>query len=750
MALKFLGLFRPKPRGEPVSAERDPDRTGALIAIAAEAAHSGDLERAIQHYDALVDRNRDDPEVHYKRANTLQRLGRLDSALAGYDRAVELNPEYAKAFCNRGAVQERLGQWDEALASYDRTIALDPADPLVHYNRGSVLKELKRFEEALDSYEHAIALKVDYAEAYINRGNVLRESGQDEAAVASYDKAIKFNSVYPQAFRGRGLSLGRLGRFDEALASHEQAIALRGDYVEAHISRGNMLQKLNRHEAAIQSYGKAIELDPSHAEAFEGCAFCLFSVGLIEAAILYYNRALALEPNRRYLLGMRRHAQMHICDWNGFARDLDQLAAGLTSRRPVIAPFPLTALVDSASLHRLAAEIWVGEECPPDNVLGLPGARPPGDKIRVGYFSADFRAHPVSLLTCELFETHDRSRFEITAFAFGPQASDPVRARLERAFDRFIDVRNHSDIEVAALARRIGIDIAVDLGGFTVDSRTKIFALRAAPVQIGYIGYLGTMGAPYMDYLVADDTIIPADRRQDYAEKIIYLPSYQVNDSQRRISERVFTREELGLPPRGFLFCCFNANYKITPSTFEVWMRILRRVDGSILFLYADNPVAQQNLLKEAKNHGIDGGRIVFGERIPVDDYLARLRTMDLFLDTLPYNGGTTASDALWAGLPVLTCPGQAFAGRYAASLLKAVELPELIVSSPVEYEDLAVSLAEDSAQLASIRRKLADNRLTSRLFDTPRFTKSLEFAYTQIFQRALAGLPPWHINPEF
>jgi predicted O-linked N-acetylglucosamine transferase (SPINDLY family) len=778
MALRFLGFFSPKSsvksmptqapeilvrarslqregQLEPAAAayasllELDPDHWESLSAIAAIALQRGELEKAVQLYDIVIARKGDDSEAHYKRANALNGLGRWDAAVAGYDRSVELNPEHANAFCNRGAALERLGRWDKALASYDTAIALNPDDALAYYNRGSVLKELKRLDEALASYEHAIALKPDYAEAYINRGNLLRESGRDEAAVASYDTAIELNSGYFQAFHGRGLSLGRCGRLAEALASHERAIALKGDYAEAHIGRGNMLQKLKQHEAAIESYGRAIELEPFHPEAFEGCAFSLFSIGQIEAAIRCYNRVLVLDPNRKYVRGMRRHAQMHICDWDDFAPDMERLAEGLMSRLPVVEPFPLSALVDSPLLHRLAAEIWVRGEFPPDDALGRLPERLPGDKIRVGYFSADFRAHPVSLLTAELFETHDRSRFEITAFAFGPEANDAVRERLRRAFDRFIDVRDHSDIEVASLARKLGIDIAVDLGGFTVHSRTKIFALRAAPVQIGYIGYLGTMGAPYMDYVVADESIIPADRRQDYAEKIIYLPSYQVNDSQRRISERTFTREELGLPPAGFVFSCFNASYKMTPSTFEVWMRILRRVDGSILFLYADNQVARRNLASQAERHGVDASRLVFGERIPVEHYLARLRSMDIFLDTLPYNGGTTASDALWAGLPVLTCLGQAFASRYAASLLRAIGLPELIAASPAQYEEMAVSLASDPAQLSLIRGKLARNRLTAPLFDTARFTRSLEYAYTQVYERACANLPPEHVFPQ-
>jgi predicted O-linked N-acetylglucosamine transferase (SPINDLY family) len=391
----------------------------------------------------------------------------------------------------------------------------------------------------------------------------------------------------------------------------------------------------------------------------------------------------------------------------------------------------------------LAAEIWEREECPPDDALGTFAERLPGDKIRIGYFSADFRHHPVSLLTAELFETHDRSKFEVIAFAHGPKVNDSLRERLERAFDRFIDVGQRSDREVAETARHLGIDIAVDLGGYTEHARPKIFALRAAPIQMSYIGYLGTMGAPYMDYLLADSTTIPGEERQHYSEAIIYLPSYQVNDSTRPEVERTLAREELGLPAAGFVFSCFNANYKISPATFAVWMRILLRAEGSSLFLYAGNELAEQNFRKEAERCGVDPHRMVFGKYLAQEDYLARFRTMDLFLDTLPYNAGTTASDALWAGLPVLTCTGRAFAGRVAASLLKAIELPELITSTSEQYEEMAVLLAENPELLRKIKLKLAQNRLGTALFDTRLFTKHLELAYTRVHERHRAGLAP-------
>jgi predicted O-linked N-acetylglucosamine transferase (SPINDLY family) len=407
-------------------------------------------------------------------------------------------------------------------------------------------------------------------------------------------------------------------------------------------------------------------------------------------------------------------------------------------------------LLDSPALHRLAAQVWVREECPPNETLGAIPYRLRSGKVRIGYFSADFRIHPVSMLIAELFEMHDRSRFEITAFAFGPEANDAMRTRLEKAFDSFIDVRAQSDAEVALLARKLGIDIAVDLGGFTEHSRPKIFARRAAPIQINFLGYPGTTGAAYMDYIVGDRIVIPAGSRDHYSEKVVYLPnSYQVNDSTRQIADQIFTRTELQLPESGFVFCCFNNNFKIRADTFDSWMRILGQVEKCVLWLLEDNPVSPANLRKEAATRGIDPNRLVFAKRVPPPQHLARQRAADLFLDTTPYNAHTTASDALWAGLPVVTLIGESFAGRVASSLLSALNLSELITSTREEYEALAVRLATNPGMLRKIRKKLEGNRLSAPLFDTPLFAKHLEKAYMNIFKRYQSNLPPDHIFVE-
>jgi predicted O-linked N-acetylglucosamine transferase (SPINDLY family) len=365
----------------------------------------------------------------------------------------------------------------------------------------------------------------------------------------------------------------------------------------------------------------------------------------------------------------------------------------------------------------------------------------------VGYFSADFKNHPVAFLIAELFEIHDRSQFETYAFSLA-EGADEMRGRLHKAFDHFIDAEARSDVEIAQVARDLGIDIAVDLSGFTQDSRTGIFAHRAAPIQVNYLGYPGTMGADYIDYIIADKTLIPPQSQQFYSEKIVYLPnSYQVNDRGRLISVRQFTRTELGLPENGFVFCCFNNNFKILPATFDGWMRILKSVKGSVLWLFQDNPRAVDNLRCEALNRGVEASRLIFAERMPLAEHLARHRQADLFLDTLPYNAHTTTSDALWTGLPVLTLMGESFASRVAASLLNAIGLPELITSSQEEYEALAIELALNPKKLADTKLKLANNRLTAPLFDTPLFAKNLEAAYIEIYKKYQADLQPEHMS---
>jgi len=460
-----------------------------------------------------------------------------------------------------------------------------------------------------------------------------------------------------------------------------------------------------------------------------------------------YASALRIDPECDWLSGMYLHVKMQLCDWSNLETRISDLAVRIQQGRKTAPPFPILGLIDSLSLQRQAAATWAREKLLASRALPPLGKRRRQERIRVGYYSADLHEHATAYLMAELFEKHDRSRFELLAFSLGPDRRDDMRKRLAGSFAQFLELRAKSDAEIAQISRELAIDIAVDLKGFTQDSRPGIFSCKAAPIQVNYLGYPGTMGAPYIDYLIADQTLIPQESRRQYSENIVYLPhSYQVNDRKRQIADRVFARAELGLPSTGFVFCCFNNNYKITPDTFDGWMRTLKQVEGSVLWLLEVNKTAINNLRREAQARGVNPGRLVFAQRMPLPEHLARHRAADLFIDTLPCNAHTTASDALWAGLPVLTRTGESFAARVAASLLNAIGLPELVTTTQEQYEATAIELASNPSRLAELKDRLHRNRSTMPLFDTEQFAKHLENAYTQMYERYQDDLSPEHI----
>ena len=648
-------------------------------------------------------------------AISLHQGGRLAEAALLYHKILAQNPDDAEALHLLGVIELQGKNAQAALALIERAIKVNPKSAVYFSNYGAVLQELRRSDEAIASYDRALEMKPNYADALYNRGFALQDRRRFTDAIASYDRALAIRPDYAKALTNRGRALHSLKRFDEAIASYDRALKIDPDFSEALYGRGDALRKLRRYDEAIASY----------------------------------EHALAIKPDYPFLFGALLLCRLRICDWRGLDDATARLAAKIDAGEIASPPFPTLTVPLSAARQKSCAAIYTRHRHPESTLLP-PLDRYEHDRIRLGYFSADFHSHATAYLMAELFERHDRARFELTAFSFGEVKKDAMRTRLEASFDRFLEVGALSDKDVAELARRLEIDIAVDLKGFTHDSRTGIFALRAAPLQVNYLGFPGTMGAGYIDYLIADSVLIPEQEQQHYAERIAYLPdSYQANDSKRPIADRVFTRAECGLPDRGVVFCCFNNSYKIQPAFFDVWMRLLEKVDGSVLWLYGDEAAAIGHLKAEARARGIDGARLVFAQWAPLSEHLARHRLADLFLDTLPCNAHTTTSDALWAGLPVLTCLGQTFAGRVAASLLNAVGLPELITQDLDQYEALALELASDRQRLLSLRQKLAANRLTQPLFNVARFTKHIESAYVSMWKRHQAGLPPDHIYVE-
>lgn len=613
--------------------------------------------------------------------------------------------------------------------------------------------------QALDALRNS---HLEMAEAYlkealileINNPHTLRLLGVVAAQRAEYEKAIEFFSASINAFPENAVAHSNLGnvyaklrQFDQALSAFEQAALLDPQDAETWSNAGIVFFELKRFEEAIALYDKALAIDPNYAEALCNKGNALDELKRYEEAIACYEKALSINPNIDWAPGVWMHLKLKVSSWENLEANVEVLLAKITAGEKVSNPFPLLAMSDDPMLHRQASEIFAHYQYPSNSTLGPIAKHPKGEKIRIGYFSADFHNHATGYLLAELIELHDKIQFELIGISFGPNQDDEMRIRLQQSFDQLIDASTMSDIEIAQLSRDLKIDIAVDLKGFTQNCRTGIFAYRAAPIQLSYLGYPGTMSTNYIDYLIADRTLIPQEAQQAYSEKIAYLPnSYQANDRKRVISDKRFTKGDLGLPEQGFIFCSFNNNYKILPATFEIWMRILKAVDGSVLWLYEDNAAAADHLRQEAEKRGVHPSRLVFAKRMPLAEHLARHQLADLFIDAFPCNAHTTASDALWAGLPVLTLMGNSFASRVAASLLKAIELPELITSTPQAYEALAIEIAKNPAKLAALKQKLASNRLTTPLFDTPQFTKDLERSYVQIYERYQAGLPPEHI----
>jgi predicted O-linked N-acetylglucosamine transferase (SPINDLY family) len=602
------------------------------------------------------------------------------------------------------------GQLAQADALYAQVLTHQPGQAVAWQLRGVVLAQLGQPEQALPMVEQALALRPDAAEIHNNRGMVLQQLRRFEEAAASHTQAVALKPALLDALNNQGVALAELGRHAQALAAYDAVLAQQPGFANAWSNRGAALRALGRHREAAHSY----------------------------------TQAQALAPGFPYALGHALYAQSYVCDWAGHGAQVAQLQQTVAQGGAgALAAEPFTLLAFSGNPQTLLdnARAFTAAKYPPHAQPLWAGERYTHERIRVAYLSADFHDHATAYLMAEFFERHDSTRFETIAISFGPDRQDGMRQRLRQAFGQFIDVRGHSDAEVAQLLRSLEVDIAVDLKGYTQDCRTGILARRCAPVQVNYLGFPGTMGAPYIDYIVGDATVTPPGCERFYTEHIVRLPhSYQVNDRQRAIAAQTPTRQQQGLPDEGFVFACFNNNYKITPEVFGIWMRLLAQVQGSVLWLLADNDAAPAHLRSEAAARGIDSRRLVFAPRAPLPEHLARHRLADLFLDTLPCNAHTTASDALWAGLPVLTCLGSTFAGRVAASLLTAVGLPELITTSLADYEALALQLATDADRLPALRQKLLAQRLECPLFDTAAFVRSMERAYEEMVRRARAG----------
>ena len=692
--------------------EINPHEINALKLYGFVLTQKNDLSGAINALKKALELTPQDPEIIFNLAKAHFDSREFQQSIAVYEKFISLAGNQVEVLLDIGTANSALGRPKEAIQFFDKVISIDPSNFAAYSSKASALTKLKHYEAALENIEKAIHINPRDAISWNNKCDIL----------------IKIQ------------------HFSDALVAAKKSIELNPNLIEAYVNLGNTLTSLKQYDDAIRMYQEVVKLEPNNVQNWIHLGGVLGDAKKYGEALDAYDHASSLQSDYKYLQGNRLHLLALMCKWDATYFDLAQ-AAQKHQAAYFSSPFPLLSRVDDPALHLEASAKYANDYCPINTSLG-PIKKYENGKIRLGYFSADFKNHPVAFLSAELYELHHRDEFEVYGFYFGSTCSDEMHQRLSKAFDHFVDVENLSDVEIAKHSRELQIDIAIDLGGYTQDTRPGIFSYRAAPIQVSYLGYPGSMGSDNYDYLIADPVVIPKELAIHYKENIAYIPSYQVNDRKREISDRHFTRSELGLPESGFIFCCFNNNYKITPQIFDVWMKILSQVPGSSLFLARDNPSSQKNILLEATLRDIDPRRIVFSNRLPLlADHLARYKVIDLFLDTFPYNAHTTGSDALWAGTPLLTLCGESLASRVASSLLTAIDLTELITHSLVEYETTAVQLASNMGMLLDIKAKLALNKESCQLFNTPLFTENIEKAYQSMYALYHSGQLPQAIS---
>ncbi len=731
------------------------------------------------HSQLSVDMN---VELQDKLRRSLEFHGRgeLHQAALLYRQILQAHPDHADALHLLGVIETQLGRAESGLEWISRSLAINPGQPVAVANAGNALMALARYAQAQECYERALQLWPDYHLALFGRGNALAALARFDDALCSFDRALVISPGFTPALCARGSVLLKLQRSAEALDIYDQALGLAPGLAQAHLGRGSALLALGDHAGAARSIDRAMVLAPASAEAIPARADLLSAVGEIDAAIAAYDRALqvnpsdpgvwvrrglalslrgrygdaaasfrralAIDPAYPYARGPALHAQLQLCDWHDYSRATQDIAASVERGAPVDFPFSFLAVCDSPILQRRCADIF-GQL---HRTRGSPlwaGERYRHARIRVAYVSADFLEHPTSFLMAGLFERHDRARFETIGISLRDDPASPMRRRVSAGFERFIVPGRQADLDIARLIRDLEVDIAVDLMGYTGEHRAAIFAHRPAPLQVGYLGFPATTGAGLLDYILADEFLIPAASRAEYGEQVVHLPGcFQVNDDRRSPSSSAPSRAQAGLPDHGFVWCSFHGSYKLNPPLFDVWMRLLLAEPHSVLWVLGGKPEVESNLRREAISRGVAPRRLVFATSLPYADHLARLPLADLCLDTLPFNGGATTSDALRAGVPVLTCAGRSFAARMSGSLLQALGLPELVAGSLQEYERIALRLAREPARLGHLRAVIAAGRTAGAVFDTDRFRRHLEAAFTAMIQRHELGLPPQHL----
>ncbi len=715
----------------------------ALLSKALSSLQQGKHQEAEASYRAVLKKQpKNFTAVHHLGilAYGQRRLGEAHDLIV---RAIALDGESPEAHNNLGNVLRAQGRLEEAAQSYRRALRLNPRNAGTYSNLAATLMDQKKIAEAVGVLEDALKIDPRCVEAHINLGNAYRALGQADKAIAAYRAAIEIDpsSHLPYVYCGDLLS--NLGQLNEAIDVLKKATELQEEPVALN-SLGICYYQAGRIAEAAECFRHALKLRPDFLEVIVNLASILPNIGRREEAVALNRAALQIKPDHAQAVSNLFFEQRHLCDWQDFEATEAKLRE-LVRRGACVTPFSFLTANTPPDEQLICARSFAASRFPASQPAFSSGPRRPG-RIRIGYLSCDYKEHATAFLMAEMLERHDRERFEIFAYSYGDDEGSDIRRRLVAAFDHFVDIREFAHEAAVRKIREDGIDILVDLKGYTHYARPEIVAGRPAPIQVSYLGYPGTMGADFIDYLIADTFVAPEDQQKHFSEKLVYLPHcYQPNDTKRTMSTFGLTRGQFGLPENGFVFCSFNGNYKTTPGMFDIWMRLLKATPGSVLWLLETG--TRVNLLREAEARGVAAERLVFATGLINSQHLERMKLADLFLNSLPVNAHTTASDALWAGVPLLTCAGKAFVGRVAGSILTSIGLPELITYSLEDYEAKALHLAHNPAELRALRERLAEARLSAPLFDISRYTRDMESAYQAMFDRREAGLPPETIS---
>lgn len=703
-------------------------------------------DEAITHCDTLLNTNPQDADIHYLKGLALRKLGNLPAAKASLESSLRFASESILTHFALGNVLRLQGDLRAAEQAYLNTIALDATHEKAHFNLGLVYHKSGSIKKALACYDKALEINPGYADALNNRGNVLKALGNLQGAYKCYSDAA---TIKPSAsiYYNIGLALQLMNRPADAAEAFVCAVKHQPDYSEAWTGLGLALHKHKSYTQAVEAYKKSLALKPDNPDVWNGLGTTYKKLNMLEPAIECFARAVSINPDFSDALGSLVQNKLHACDWKQIDEVFADVEASIKKGGKLV-PSNILATPLSAEIQKQCAEQYTAHNFPPIKPLTGRHTRYQHAKIRIGYFSADLHLDASPCLIANLLEHHNRSAFEIIGFSFGPESRDEMALRVRQAFDAFYDVSNLTDIEIAKLAKTKEIDIAVDLKGYKRGARPGIFAHMPAPVQVSYLGYPSTLGAPYIHYLIADKVLIPTEARAHYSEKIAYMPdSYQVNVRQKVLPPNATSRQDHGIPEQAFVFCGFNDNYKITPDVFDIWLRLLREIKHAVLWLFEANPSATMNLKSRAQAEGISPERLIFAKKVPQEMHLDRYYHADLVLDTFYYNAHTTTCDALWMGCPVLTCLGKTFPARLAASILQAFGMPEMITTSPEAYFQLAKQLALDTQKLDALRQQVISKRDKSVLFDIDRYTMHIEQLYSNMHQRHLDGLTADHLG---